>query len=82
MEPGVDQVVDVEELMARAFQPGALPPPPLLASGDVSVARSVLAVAGTPMGGESAAERASLLLPFAASQRFSALRHLVGTSVD
>jgi tetratricopeptide (TPR) repeat protein len=53
----------------------------LLACGDVTVASSVLAVAGHPPGGLSAAERARSLLPFCVSQRYSALRHWMGVAI-
>src|SRR5690606_2633042 len=53
----------------------------LLASGDVTVAGSVLAVAGAPLGGESAAYRARDLLPFAVSREFAALRKQFGIAV-
>lgn len=53
----------------------------LLASGDVGVAGSVLAVAGAPLGGESAADRARDLLPFAVSREFAALRKEFGVAV-
>ena len=53
----------------------------LLVSGDVTVASSVLAVAGAAPGGRSARDRAEELLPFAVSQTYTALRHLLGVSV-
>ena len=62
----------VEEAACRAA---------LLASGDVTVAGSVLAVAGAPVGGQSAADRARDLLPFTASREFAALRKQFGLSV-
>lgn len=62
----------VEEAACRAA---------LLASGDVTVASSVLAVAGAPVGGQSAADRARDLLPFAVSREFAALRKQFGISV-
>ena len=62
----------VEEAACRAA---------LLASGDITVAGSVLAVAGAPLGGESAADRARDLLPFAVSREFAALRKQFGVAV-
>jgi len=62
----------VEEAACRAA---------LLASGDVTVAGSVLAVAGAPVGGQSAADRARDLLPFTVSRQFAALRKQFGISV-
>jgi hypothetical protein len=53
----------------------------LLACGDVTVAPSVLAVAGYTPGGLSAAERARALFPFCVSQRYSALRHVMGVAI-
>jgi tetratricopeptide (TPR) repeat protein len=53
----------------------------LLASGDVTVAGSVLAVAGAPLGGESAADRARDLLPYSVSREFAALRKDFGVAV-
>ncbi len=53
----------------------------LLAGGDVTVAASVLAMAGSTPSGRSAAERARALLPFAVSQRYSALRHGKGVAL-
>jgi hypothetical protein len=53
----------------------------LLASGDVTVAGSVLAVAGAPVGGQSAADRARDLLPFTVSREFAALRKQFGLSI-
>lgn len=52
----------------------------LLASGDVTVAGSVLAVAGAPLGGQSAADRARDLLPFSVSREFAALRKQFGVA--
>jgi hypothetical protein len=54
----------------------------LLVSGDVTVASGALAVAGAAPGGRSARDRADELLPFAVSQPYTALRHLLGVSVD
>ncbi|HEY6725413.1 MAG TPA: hypothetical protein VI197_15365 [Polyangiaceae bacterium] len=62
----------VEEAACRAA---------LLASGDVTVAGSVLAVAGAPVGGQSAADRARDLLPFTVSREFAALRKQFGIAV-
>jgi len=62
----------VEEAACRAA---------LLASGDVTVAGSVLAVAGAPVGGQSAADRARDLLPFTVSRQFAALRKQFGVAV-
>ena len=62
----------VEEAACRAA---------LLASGDVTVAGSVLAVAGAPVGGQSAADRARDLLPFTVSRQFAALRKQFGIAV-
>jgi hypothetical protein len=53
----------------------------LLASGDVTVAGSVLAVLGAPLGGQSAANRARDLLPFTVSREFSELRKRLGLAV-
>ncbi len=53
----------------------------LLASGNVTVAANVLAVAGATPGGQSAAERAKALLAFCVSQRHTALRKLLGVAV-
>jgi len=53
----------------------------LLVSGDVTVAGSVLAITGAPPDGRTARERARQLLPFAVSQPYSALRHLLGIAV-
>ncbi len=53
----------------------------LLVSGDVTVAGSVLAITGAPPDGRTARERARQLLPFAISQPYSALRHLLGIAV-
>lgn len=53
----------------------------LLVSGDVTVAANVLAVAGAAPGGRSARDRALELLPFAVSQSYTALRHLLGVAV-
>ncbi len=53
----------------------------LLACGDVTVASSVLAMAGATPGGLSAAERARSLFPFCVSQRYSALRHVMGVAI-
>jgi hypothetical protein len=53
----------------------------LLACGDVTVAPSVLAMAGATPGGLSAAERARALFPFSVSQRYSALRHVMGVAI-
>jgi hypothetical protein len=54
----------------------------LLASGNVTVAANVLAVAGATPGGQSAAERAKALLAFCVSQRHTALRKLLGVEVS
>ena len=54
----------------------------LLASGDVTVAGSVLAVLGAPLGGQSAADRARDLLPFAVSRGFSELRKKLALAVS
>lgn len=62
----------VEEAACRAA---------LLASGDVTVAGSVLAVAGAPVGGQSAADRARDLLPFTVSREFAALRKQFGLAI-
>ncbi|HEU5075093.1 MAG TPA: tetratricopeptide repeat protein [Polyangiaceae bacterium] len=62
----------VEEAACRAA---------LLASGDVTVAASVLAVAGAPVGGQSAADRARDLLPFTVSRQFAALRKQLGIAL-
>jgi tetratricopeptide (TPR) repeat protein len=53
----------------------------LLACGDVTVAPSVLSMAGNTPGGLSAAERARALFPFCVSQRYSALRHCMGVAL-
>jgi hypothetical protein len=53
----------------------------LLACGDVTVAPSVLAMAGGTPGGLSAAERTRTLFPFCVSQRYSALRHFMGVAI-
>ena len=53
----------------------------LLACGDVTVAGTVLAVAGNCPSGQSAAERARSLFPFCVSQRHAALRHWLGVAV-
>jgi tetratricopeptide (TPR) repeat protein len=53
----------------------------LLVSGDVTVAANVLAVAGAAPGGRSARDRALELMPFAISQSYTALRHLLGVAV-
>lgn len=53
----------------------------LLAAGDVTVAASLLAIAGRPVPRLSAAERARDLLAFAVSQKHAALRHLLGIAV-
>jgi hypothetical protein len=53
----------------------------LLVSGDVTVAANVLAVAGAAPGGRSARNRALELMPFAVSQSYTALRHLLGVAV-
>jgi hypothetical protein len=62
----------VEETASRAG---------LLASGNVTVAANVLAVAGTAPGGQSAAERAKALLAFCVSQRHAELRKRLGVEV-
>ncbi len=53
----------------------------LLASGDITVAGTVLAVAGAPLGGGSAADRARDLLPYAVSREFAGLRKEFGVAV-
>lgn len=63
----------VEETACRAA---------LLVSGDVTVARTVLALAGATPADVSAAERARALHPFCVSQRHLALRHWLGISVE
>jgi hypothetical protein len=62
----------VEEAASRAG---------LLASGNVTVAANVLAVAGATPGGQSAAERAKALLAFCVSQRHAELRKMLGVEV-
>jgi hypothetical protein len=62
----------VEETASRAG---------LLASGNVTVAANVLAVAGTTPGGQSAAERAKALLAFCVSKRHAELRSTLGVQV-
>ncbi len=53
----------------------------LLATGDIAVARLLLAVSGGPAGGLSAADRVRDLLGFSVTQRYAALRRLLGVSV-
>lgn len=53
----------------------------LLACGDVTLASTVLAMAGAAPGGLTARERARALLPFCVSQRHAALRLLLGVAV-
>jgi hypothetical protein len=53
----------------------------LLACGDATVATTALAVSGVPAGGISARDRALGLLPFAISQKHSALRQTLGVAV-
>ncbi len=54
----------------------------LLASGNVTVAANVLAIAGASPGGQSAAERARGLLAFCVSERHAALRQWLGVAVS
>lgn len=53
----------------------------LLASGNVTVAANVLAIAGTSPGGQSAAERAKALLGFCVSRQHADLRQSLGVAV-
>lgn len=53
----------------------------LLAAGDVAVATPLLAVIAGAAGGMTARQRARDLIPFSASQRYAALRGLVGVRV-
>jgi tetratricopeptide (TPR) repeat protein len=64
---------DVETTACRAA---------LLASGDVTVATTALAVSGVLAGGVSARDRTLALLPFGISKRYSALRHFLGVALD
>lgn len=52
----------------------------LLASGNLTVAANVLAIAGASPGGQSAAERAKGLIAFCVSQQHAALRQLLGVA--
>lgn len=63
----------VEETASRAG---------LLASGNVTVAANVLAVAGATPGGQSAAERARALLAFCVSKRHAELRKMLGVDAS
>lgn len=67
-----DWACSVEQIACRAG---------LLTSGDITVASTVLSVAGTCPSGQSAAERARAVLPFCVSQRHAALRHWLGIAV-
>ncbi len=53
----------------------------LLASGNLTVAANVLAIAGASPGGQSAAERAKGLLAFCVSKQHAALRKWLGVAV-
>ena len=53
----------------------------LLASGNLTVAANVLAIAGISPGGQSAAERAKGLLAFCVSQQHATLRKSLGVAV-
>ncbi len=63
----------VEETASRAG---------LLASGNVTVAANVLAIAGVSPGGQSAAERAKALLGFCVSKQHADLRQLLGVNIS
>ena len=54
----------------------------LLASGNLTVAANVLAIAGASPGGQSAAERARGLLAYCVSQQHAALRQSLGVAVN
>ena len=54
----------------------------LLASGNVTVAANVLAIAGASPGGQSAAERARALLGFCVSKQHADLRQWLGVMVS
>lgn len=54
----------------------------LLASGNLTVAANVLAIAGASPGGQSAAERAKGLLAFCVSQQHADLRKWLGVAVQ
>ncbi len=62
----------VEETASRAG---------LLASGNVTVAANMLAVAGVTPGGQSAAERTKAVLAFCVSKRHADLRSSLGVQV-
>lgn len=53
----------------------------LLATGDVTVARSLLSASGGATAGLSAADRVRDLLSFSVSQRYSALRRMLGVGL-
>src|SRR6185436_10651765 len=53
----------------------------LLATGDVSVARNLLSASSGAAGGLSAADRVRDLLAFSVSQRYSALRRMLGVAM-
>lgn len=53
----------------------------LLATGDVTVARSLLSASGGATSGLSAADRVRDLLSFSVSQRYSALRRMLGVGL-
>jgi hypothetical protein len=53
----------------------------LLASGNVTVAANVLAIAGASPGGQSAAERAKGLVAYCVSSQHAALRQALGVAI-
>jgi hypothetical protein len=53
----------------------------LLATGDVTVARSLLSASSSGTAGLSAADRVRDLLAFSVSQRYAALRRMLGVGL-